>query len=253
MIGLSAFLADVSIGKVDGFHLPMPEARMPVVEEPLVDGGCFVPVDDSEMPRFWQVARASSSSVESTLTRPNSVDGAHAKPTTAPLSLDDQGSSCSSQYHDHESVTRSANLTSTTLPPATPTTTINNTLTKSSGAIRKRKTARTVKPLVPSRFCHICWRSSSTVRMVTCSNIHARKCRKVICEKCIDSRGSHGDFELASRPDSKWQCTHCRGICPERAQCAVYRRTNLRRRMQQKEEAQRQKQKAESSTGCDIL
>eukprot|EP00171_Calliarthron_tuberculosum_P007269 IDg7269t1 len=32
---------------------------------------------------------------------------------------------------------------------------------------------------------------------------------------------------------ARWECTHCRAACPRRAQCAIYRRTNERRREQQ--------------------
>lgn len=35
---------------------------------------------------------------------------------------------------------------------------------------------------------------------------------------------------------TKWRCTHCRQECPDRAQCAIYKRTNERRREQQQQQ-----------------
>lgn len=37
---------------------------------------------------------------------------------------------------------------------------------------------------------------------------------------------------MASQVNSQWVCTHCRNACPVRAQCAIYKRTNERRRDQ---------------------
>ena len=47
------------------------------------------------------------------------------------------------------------------------------------------------------------------------------------------------DWEAASEPDGYWICTHCRGCCPERAQCAIYKKTNERRREQQQQQRAR--------------
>lgn len=38
----------------------------------------------------------------------------------------------------------------------------------------------------PSRFCHICSRTSKKVALVTCTNFISGACRKVICEKCFN-------------------------------------------------------------------
>lgn len=47
------------------------------------------------------------------------------------------------------------------------------------------------------------------------------------------------DWKAASAPESAWVCTHCRHVCPDRAQCAIYRRTNERRREQQQQQRAR--------------
>lgn len=44
------------------------------------------------------------------------------------------------------------------------------------------------------------------------------------------------DWKAAVDLGAKWICTHCRQMCPERAQCAIYRRTNERRREQQQQQ-----------------
>lgn len=83
----------------------------------------------------------------------------------------------------------------------------------------------------PSRFCHICSRTAKKVGLVACANLASGACRKVVCEKCFAEY--KWDWELATHPASRWECPHCRAMCPDRAQCAIYRRTNERRREQQ--------------------
>ncbi|KAA8498578.1 hypothetical protein FVE85_6163 [Porphyridium purpureum] len=80
-----------------------------------------------------------------------------------------------------------------------------------------------------SRFCHICARSMDSVRAISCFNTLFGVCRKIICEKCFEQYG--WDWEAASKPGARWSCAHCKGICPERAQCNTYKRTNQRRRL----------------------
>lgn len=55
------------------------------------------------------------------------------------------------------------------------------------------------------------------------TSLHTRR-----CEKCFNEYG--WDWKAASKRSREWVCTHCRNICPPRAQCAIYRRTNERRR-----------------------
>jgi len=83
----------------------------------------------------------------------------------------------------------------------------------------------------PSRFCHICSRTAKKVELLSCANLASGACRKVVCEKCFIEY--KWDWKAAIRSRASWQCTHCRRVCPNRAQCAIYRRTNERRREQQ--------------------
>ncbi|KAF6002159.1 hypothetical protein F1559_001584 [Cyanidiococcus yangmingshanensis] len=69
----------------------------------------------------------------------------------------------------------------------------------------------------PSRFCHVCARTKD---LQTCANLSSG-CRKVTCAKCFEDH--HW-----TRSDA-WICTHCRGVCPERSQCQIYRLSNRNR------------------------
>jgi hypothetical protein len=69
----------------------------------------------------------------------------------------------------------------------------------------------------PSRFCHVCARTKD---LQTCANLPTG-CRKVTCAKCFEDHGW-------VRSDA-WVCTHCRGVCPERSQCQIYRLSNRNR------------------------
>mmetsp|Transcript_10494 Transcript_10494/g.22190 ORF Transcript_10494/g.22190 Transcript_10494/m.22190 type:complete len:654 (+) Transcript_10494:86-2047(+) len=80
-----------------------------------------------------------------------------------------------------------------------------------------------------SKFCHVCARSMDTVRAISCFNTVFGVCRKIVCEKCFQQNG--WDWDAASKPGARWACIHCKGICPERAQCNTYKRTNQRRRL----------------------
>lgn len=74
-------------------------------------------------------------------------------------------------------------------------------------------------------------RTTQKVSIISCKNFFLGTCRKVICEKCFMEYG--WDWGAAIKRPYEWQCTHCQNICPSRAQCSVYRRTNERRREQQ--------------------
>jgi hypothetical protein len=69
----------------------------------------------------------------------------------------------------------------------------------------------------PSRFCHVCARTKD---LQTCANLPSG-CRKVTCAKCFEDHGW-------TRSEA-WVCTHCRGTCPERSQCQIYRLSNRNR------------------------
>uniref|UniRef100_A0A7S1TND7 Zinc-finger domain-containing protein n=1 Tax=Erythrolobus australicus TaxID=1077150 RepID=A0A7S1TND7_9RHOD len=78
----------------------------------------------------------------------------------------------------------------------------------------------------PSRYCHLCWASHRHQKLVICSNWYVDgKCRKVECERCIQR-----EIEQSGGPlDANRPCRHCRGVCPEKAQCASYKKYNQAR------------------------
>lgn len=90
-----------------------------------------------------------------------------------------------------------------------------------------RKAAKFDNPIA-SRFCHLCSRQARSVRHAVCRRIGEGVCRKAVCEPCFREFG-YGDFEEAFDLGN-WLCSHCSGICPERAQCLVYTRVNDRLR-----------------------
>jgi len=98
---------------------------------------------------------------------------------------------------------------------------------KSRGGSAKKaihKIRRYVNPTA-SRFCHICARSGEGVPIYTCKNVEHAVCRKVICQRCITKYG----WETPTDPKN-FVCCHCKGECPEKAQCITYKKTNQRRR-----------------------
>jgi len=100
---------------------------------------------------------------------------------------------------------------------------------------RKRRKATFSKP-VPSRFCHLCSRTTPAVRHIVCGAlVTSSTCRKVVCDRCFTNAGTAGingatwDEAVAAGP--AWRCCHCVGNCPDRAQCRNYTRTNERLRL----------------------
>lgn len=98
----------------------------------------------------------------------------------------------------------------------------------SHSGVRKK---RYRKP-VPSAHCHICCRPSRSVPVAVCSNILDGTCRKVICSLCV-TEYRLGDWNVVTAEGSTWQCTHCADGCStvSRAQCFVYSKTNLKRKL----------------------
>mmetsp|Transcript_14885 Transcript_14885/g.31930 ORF Transcript_14885/g.31930 Transcript_14885/m.31930 type:complete len:267 (+) Transcript_14885:231-1031(+) len=93
------------------------------------------------------------------------------------------------------------------------------------------------KTPAPSRFCHICWRVSSNTELYTCAlyTSETNRCRKVECERCIlahcgEAGASSAEQALNAAKEGTRRCLHCRGECPERAQCKFYTKSNARRR-----------------------
>lgn len=91
-----------------------------------------------------------------------------------------------------------------------------------------------------SKYCHVCTRSANAVDMAYCKNIARGTCRKIICAKCAseflwpDVTAAIEDRVLAVQ----WECVHCRGVCPPKAQCNTYGRINFQRRERGKRKRQ---------------
>lgn len=102
-------------------------------------------------------------------------------------------------------------------------------MTKTTRKPRAKK-EKIVQPLVSSKHCHICARSGHPHNLASCRNLHVNGCRKVVCRKCYNTLGATTSWEKISAPADKWECIHCQGMCPEKAQCVIYAKTNARRR-----------------------
>jgi hypothetical protein len=135
------------------------------------------------------------------------------------------------QYPTERPVTIPAKLSA----PTTGTTTagminvvIGSPMAPDNAFVRKKRYRRPV----PSAHCHICCRPSRSVPVVVCSNITDGTCRKVICSLCI-TEYNLAVWEVVSDPSSFWLCTHCADGCANvsRAQCFVYSKTNLKRKL----------------------
>lgn len=94
----------------------------------------------------------------------------------------------------------------------------------------KRK-PRTYSQAVPSQHCHICSRRPTKASPhAVCGNLLRGRCRKTICTKCFHT--FRWDLKAAREGEpGSWECPHCRGECPQRAQCVIYNRTSDRRRL----------------------
>jgi hypothetical protein len=100
---------------------------------------------------------------------------------------------------------------------------------KQSKKVRVKK-VKVVVPLKSSHHCHICARSGRVPNLLGCKNLSGQKgCRKVVCKKCYTNFGL-GSWEGVTAPGYQWECIHCQGKCPEKAQCMIYAKTNARRR-----------------------
>jgi hypothetical protein len=112
-----------------------------------------------------------------------------------------------------------------------------------------RKRARFDKP-IPSRFCHVCSRTPKNVRLAVCSNISDGVCRKVVCERCFVEYG-YGGFDDAFKM-SDWECPHCTGACPARAQCRTYSRINDRLRVTRLKQPKKQIRRKQPPNDEDV-
>lgn len=104
----------------------------------------------------------------------------------------------------------------------------------SRGATRLGPKLRYSEGASASHYCHICGRASNTAQLAACANVRIGLCRKTLCEKCLLVH--QGElFHWAKMKGSTWTCTHCRGVCPQRARCHQYQRNNMRRRLKKGE------------------
>jgi hypothetical protein len=112
----------------------------------------------------------------------------------------------------------------------------NGGLNGAEGSVTGRK-KRYRKP-VPSTHCHICCRPSRSVPVAVCGNIAVGICRKSICKLCIVEY-ELGEWEVVKEPGSGWKCCHCVNECSSvsRAQCFVYSRTNMKRKLKKQRAA----------------
>ncbi|CDF41153.1 unnamed protein product [Chondrus crispus] len=112
----------------------------------------------------------------------------------------------------------------------------------------KRK-PRTYTQAVPSQHCHICSRrpTEGSPHQV-CGNLQKGRCRKTICTKCFLQ--FRWDLNAAREaPPGTWECPHCRGQCPQRAQCVIYNRTSDRRRLKLINHRKRKGEAGDGSNG----
>lgn len=86
--------------------------------------------------------------------------------------------------------------------------------------------------LIPSTHCHICCRPSRSVPVAVCGNITDGLCRKSVCKLCV-TEYNLADWERVKNPGSGWVCCHCVDQCARvpRAQCFIYSRTNMKRKL----------------------
>lgn len=93
--------------------------------------------------------------------------------------------------------------------------------------IAKRPYKKYYSNPTPSSHCHVCARTSKSVRFAVCSRSTQGLCRKVVCNKCFSKFGWDWDVAVGDR---NWECVHCRGVCPAgRSQCFIYSRVNRQR------------------------
>eukprot|EP00183_Erythrolobus_madagascarensis_P006240 CAMPEP_0185843876 /NCGR_PEP_ID=MMETSP1354-20130828/254_1 /TAXON_ID=708628 /ORGANISM="Erythrolobus madagascarensis, Strain CCMP3276" /LENGTH=312 /DNA_ID=CAMNT_0028543455 /DNA_START=54 /DNA_END=992 /DNA_ORIENTATION=+ len=93
-------------------------------------------------------------------------------------------------------------------------------ITKNQRRFRSEKSA--------SKYCHLCQRSASSVKLIACSNLKKLVCRKSVCVLCFVTEG--WDFARALAESDTWTCPHCNEACPPRSQCVTYTKTNQRRK-----------------------
>lgn len=91
------------------------------------------------------------------------------------------------------------------------------------------RTRRKYTDTTPSQFCRVCQKFQADKMYVTCDNMQAGLCRKVVCKKCCVA--FRWNWKKITVPGSRWCCPHCTNTCSKRAQCYIYEKTNDRRRL----------------------
>lgn len=112
---------------------------------------------------------------------------------------------------------------------------------------RRVPSKRQKKITKPSKFCHICVRSSEQVLLIPCANVVTSVCRKAVCQRCFHKHGMMSQWDSAVKnksiieqfhegvidtlPSGVWICPHCQSSCPPSAQCKIYAKTNRKRHL----------------------
>lgn len=127
-----------------------------------------------------------------------------------------------------------------------------SSVTNGKGGTRRtdKRKPRTYSQAVPSQHCHICSRRpGANAPHAVCGNLVRGRCRKTICTKCFAT--FRWDLNAATKgPPGSWECPHCRGECPQRAQCVIYNRTSDRRRLKLINHRKRKCDDGGSSSKC---
>mmetsp|Transcript_12184 Transcript_12184/g.12263 ORF Transcript_12184/g.12263 Transcript_12184/m.12263 type:complete len:196 (-) Transcript_12184:280-867(-) len=90
---------------------------------------------------------------------------------------------------------------------------------------------------IAASFCHICGRRNGPqMTLKTCGNFKTGSCRKVVCERCIESYNLMSGSEIVDEiTNVVWKCPHCVDSCPARARCHSYKISNQKRYASQHE------------------
>lgn len=116
----------------------------------------------------------------------------------------------------HSSSECQTNEQSVVSPPSSPNE--NNRLKKCRTSqidkqVEKQDVSDDVQPgpsCSPSRFCHICTRTTNPAEVFVCGNVKNGTCRKVICHRCLGE--FHFVTNLSQGCAADWECTHCRKV-----------------------------------------
>jgi len=145
--------------------------------------------------------------------------------TAEPQSTDDPMDTSDTSSRGHSKAPFST-LSGSSLPPGYLMGVSMTFASPKSDTARRPKKSNSEGPR-PSSYCHLCGHQSpDEFQRVVCRNFGHTLCKKSVCRRCFEK--NEWDFQEArAKP---WECTHCRGCCPERSQCTTYNRTNQERK-----------------------